>query len=1349
MNYNQQEKIKDLQRYISTHTLDKKNNNKEKDALESEIEWNASLFFAKAIHLAQPREKDFSLEQFKKFKKDYESSNDKQIDTDKFFENFWLRNVLGKIKIAGTVSSACFSFDRISSYKNELEFLFNKFPDGKEGKSKITKVEFNQIKEQYEIETNLILNEEGIYKQNWLSEKDDNIQVSNINYYFKFYLDYWEEFQFLSSYKKQISKDEDKGLKINTDEFNQLHQSFSLFYSKTPPIQKLINEQVLKIESEYCYINFHNTEIRYWSALEDQITAHYWQLLIEDNNFSTDKEKVKIFLKQILFFGWSFDFLIYTINEAKTRFLNAAFDLVLNEPDLDGLETEFKKVSIDGESSSNKVELLFHDREEYNDFSLNNEDYFELLESLETWEKKAQTTYLLGQSSRKEISFLVNIIVAHDYEFEREENQDQDNPTTHYYKRIFTLLKKALDKPTLLWNIKCYAIMYRREIIPYLIKDSSYTSLAFSFIEKMGDHIFNEERELVSKKLWTKSVDLALFTVRSCVKDGDASKIIFQIYRKLNCNKYDIPYNRHRSVEKRNRQEKKAKEDAILSLIEDSLLYNHKVHGENERYLIPEIFNELVTLFIKLPSKPLYNNGTVSFPMLQWDGLTWLMKCSTYWKYKGQFSTKSLDIHSLTNSFFKLYIGRIEVTEIKKYNFFAKKEEESLPLWSEKIERLEYIDWVYPIYFIYKQQKLNSFLEPRFYFDSTTDYYHKENRFTADKLRTHIGVLLQVLRQLVLPTIPYGFDKKDLIEIKSRIEQQIIDYIKNHIKDVPEEGRIDLFDYNREWAFNNSDKEALLPQIARAVNWFSKKTQLIEAIIETQDVIKILTFTEWITSEGIKQKLIEKIKQSDIQSFLEKQHWIPQIQQTLLEIRQYPQLINQINQVVTFWEKNVTKKNKDYEIQLYQTKLLLAYFNEDEQALNAVKEPNKATIQSVNELSYSNYKQFYRALIRLEKDPKSSYKIFNELTIHYPQYPVFAMNRMVAHIRIAKGKDNDLNLYKETIEEWNVYNSKQEELNEELLDTSFIINKLFILLKLEEHKELDEAFNALEMPYQMLPDILEIKIESLIKQKKVEEAISILERAENYHQFSGDDEIEFIKTLKNKVQGVDDVQLLNTYYTRIFKSPPSKLIRIFPENINGNRIIQSFLTKEIARAASKMLDKIVSISEIKSEDKYNDLVELGLDSRINPWGWHVGEQSRGGFSDPENKTTKKQPGERDLPIFDVNKEVFCICEAFVYRTPAPAKSHLKKIFNYYHQRDNLIILIYDLDNKIKSDKNWKSYITQVVPNTKFPDEYVFISCNDVTSDFNYQNSAIKILKSIHKNDVILYHIYVNINYKVS
>ena len=1353
MDYNQKEKIKDIQQFISTHTVDKSNIYKEQEALEANFKWNASLFFAKVIHLAETTFQELTVDQFEEFKKKYEQEIGKTIDTEKLFQKYWLRTVLGKVKIAGTVSSACFSFNKIFSFKKELEFLAKEFPEGKEGSSKITKAEFDLIRSNYEKNNDLTLDDNGLYEQNWLSAKDtDVVQISNINYYFKPYLDSWEEFQFLSAYKDQIPAYEDHGLKIEKSSFDKLHKSFCQFYPKTAPIKKLLTQRVLKSDGAFYFLNFLNTEPRYWSTLEDQITAHYWQLLIDDNSLASDEDKIKLLLNKILPFGWPTDFLLFVPDESKKRFLDAAIGIIANEKDLNEVECEFRKVSIDTDFGSSKTEALFHNQEDYDDFSLNKEDYFELLESLNKWEEKAQTTYLHGQRSRKEISFLIKMIVTHDYEVERKEKEEQNTPTIYFYKRIFTLFEQALDKPVLLWNIKSYILMSRRDFLPYLIIDKKYTSMAFKLIDDMGEYFSEDERGQNLEKLWMKSMNLALPVIRSIAQESDSAKLVFQIYRQLNRDKYFIPYHRQEKHENRTRKEKEKKELAVLSLIENSLLFNHKVYGNYEHYLIPEIFNNLIDLFITLNSKPLYNNGTISFPMLQWDGLVWLMKCSTYWKYKNQFGTKPANIYLLTNTFFKLYIDRIEIKEVNKYDFSLKKEVKGLPLWSEKIERLGHIDWIYPIYFIHGQQKLNSFLEPRLDFNTATNKYDKENQFRADKLRTHIGVLLQILRKLIIPAIPYGFEKENLAEIKSKIEQQIIDYIKRHTKEIPEEGRVDLFDYNRELAFNSSEKESLLPQIARALYWFNKKEALIEAIIASQDVIKVLTVMKWTTSEGIRQKLFKKIQQSDIQSFLEKTHWIPEIQQALLEMVNYPGLIDKINPIIDFWEQNISKKETSYQTPLYQAKMLLAYHDKNEIELDSIKDPEKKASYSSNELTHKDHKQFYRALIKLESDPESSYQIFKDLSSRYTQYPVLALNQMAAKIDVAKANGDKLELYKEALEEWKVYVSKNE-IEEESLSTTFITNKLIILYKLQDFNELDEVYDKLDLPYQMLPNTLEVKINSLIDRERIGEALFILENAENYHGFSGIENISFIDDLKNKVNGIDNIKELLYQYNRIFNSSPSKLIKILPEKMNGRIEISEFVVKEVARAASNMLDKVHALPEIlklnntSKENRFNDLVQLALESRISTWGWSVKDQTRKAFSPSE-----KDLGEIDIDIRDNNQKSFITCEAFILRDVSRVQSHLEKLISHYtHQRSTFLTLVYFQGKQSDFQKEWENYHQTTLLNIAYPNGYELDpnKVKDVSKEFGYDLSGIRVGKTTLNSGSTIFHLFVNIKYQLN
>lgn len=55
---------------------------------------------------------------------------------------------------------------------------------------------------------------------------------------------------------------------------------------------------------------------------------------------------------------------------------------------------------------------------------------------------------------------------------------------------------------------------------------------------------------------------------------------------------------------------------------------------------------------------------------------------------------------------------------------------------------------------------------------------------------------LQSLGQLVLPTLPYGFEKEKLIDINNKIGAQIINYVSQHSQDFPNEGLVDLSSYH-------------------------------------------------------------------------------------------------------------------------------------------------------------------------------------------------------------------------------------------------------------------------------------------------------------------------------------------------------------------------------------------------------------------------------------------------------------------------------------------------------------------------------------------------------------------------
>lgn len=1293
-------------------------------ALNADVVWDAARFWAFILYKGNSVSITGSLEEYLMFKSDYETTTGSQIEDKSLFERHWLRKVLGFIEIPGTISFANFTFKDIEPFQEELKFLFTFQPSSEFDSPTYDKAVVEAARKDYEISQGVTLSNKGLYESRWARIKDGKVSMSNLEVYFKQYKDNWELFKFLSAYIAKSDESRKEVLSISIDVFDRYYQNFKVLFSEIPAIDEFLSDNVLnKTETAYT-IKFDNNNI-YWYTLKNKISGFLWELLVKDVSIVSDIERLRIWLVKTGYWEYIGDPLKDITTVSKESFLTSAYELVVNEKDLEGVDIEMVKVMLDGTNSKGTIHELRPDF-----IRLKNEDVFELLESINLFEDGASTTYLHDQRSRHYLGILIKLLVKNDFN----------------YEKISGMLKEGINKPYLLWETKQFVLMDRLDAIPVLLVDQELSSMAFILIDEI--RFPDEEKDFLSAEIWKKSIKLCLKVITSqyVLDKAVAGKKIFQIYRQLNHDKYQLPYNRDGEKHNASQKVKKNKEDLVLKLIENCPLYQGpNYNSRKDHYLLPEIFDELALLFVGYVGQSKYRNGTIQFPMLKWDGLIWLMKVSTFYQYGDQLKLKPVNIAVIVDEFVNGYLGVIEIKEIAKYDYKEKKDKLGLPLWSEKLERLDNLDWLYPIYLIFKEGKLDKFLSPIFDIIPTDDIYLDKNKFTADKIRTHIGVLMQVLKKLILPEIPFGFEKKDVNEIKSRIEAKITEYLIIHTSHSPKEGKLDLFDFNREIYFNSGGAEALLPQIARAINWFTQKDLIIDAIIQSGNITKILTIADFITSEGIRKQLLDKIKKADILAFLEDLNWIPEVQNTLIKISQYPELVTQIEEAMVYWEIEIAEKRNDfkYHNQLFQTKLLLAYFKRSEKELDDVPPPPDKQLNDSRELTSGDYKQFYKALIRIGEFPESSYEIFEGLYKRFPNYPSLALNRLVAKYNLADKEDSTVQL-NIALQEWDAAEKAMSVTEIDSLEPNIATMKLKTLYKLNNDTEIDNLFDGLGITDKMLPDILTIKIGSLIRRKRKDEANILIETAEKYHQFGDFADIEFVQQLRNEINQTDTIQELRINYGRIYQSKPDKLIQIFPENLNGKNNLKEFITQEFVYASDQMLDKIKSIEEIKDENKYNDLIELVIDSKIYPWGWRIASQSRGAFSG----SLGIQPGERDLPVKDAGNKIIMVCEAFIYRGVTTAKSHLEKVFNYYHQRDVFLVLVYDTGEKgTDFDKNFADYMNNIIPKTNFNPVYELIPpVNDVTADFGMKNSAIKVVRSMHKTDVIIFHIFININY---
>jgi hypothetical protein len=978
----------------------------------------------------------------------------------------------------------------------------------------------------------------------------------------------------------------------------------------------------------------------------------------------------------------------------------------------------------------NEYRLLHeHFDDERYDIPFNDSDHFELLESINNNDHMRERDFM---DARWMPRFLVSVILKFD--------SDYPGFDGVWYPRVVDLLRHSLTRPFLLDHIANTIIDYRKEILSTLLTVPEFATVCFTILDEIE---FESEHPDFVPQLWQKSLEIALLTIAQQGDDPEKAKMIFQIFRKINSKKFQ-----KKSLVSRNRKSKlpaeTRKEELLLSMIERFPLHPFMANQEMERsFLLPTILVPLFEDFKTFHQKSPHDNGILSFQHIKWDGYFWIMKTLTYYQYKGQIPNwQKLEL-DLATTFRNEYLALFKTELVERFDYSEKKKVQSMPYWREQLEQIQIFNWVYPFHLLSKRNVLSPFLSPVLEPIIATDEYDETNKLIGDKLRTHIGVLITFLKQSFQPPSTSLFEKRDLEKVRTDVENRITSYIRAFAVNEPMNARIDIFYYQRETSYDTSRNEALLPQIAQIIHTFHNRSEIVEAIAESNDLSKILTVAESVASEGVRRMLVEKVKVSELASLLVRPfHWIPEVQNTLVQLRSYPELQSQLEKVLDFWKEKIEARDSQHQKLAFETQLMIAYFKRSLDELENVKKPDLSNTPLRDDVSLDNYRDFYRALIKMETDPASSYETFNRLAGLLPQYPVMALNRMAAKVAVADRNKGDVVQYKEALEEWQHYEDTHPNAVESLNDI-FYANKLRTLLKLDRFQELDEQYEKLEPRFKFLQDVLEPKVLSLIQHKRIDEASRLVDEAETYHHLGDDTALSFISDLRSKVNGVDNIQILQTHFITIFKSAPEKLVRIFPPDTNDKDTLIEFVVKEISLAASKMLDKILAIEDIVGENRYNDLLVLALDSRISLWGWTANEQIRKGSS-----PNGVEPGEIDFDIKDGRRNVIVTCEAFRYSSETKAEEHINKLLTKYtHNRRFQIIIIYHEGLNKHFDSKWDKYRTTIIPNLNFPPDFELdpSGVEDVSADFRLTASGVRIGKSTHK-ETTLFHIYINTQY---
>ncbi|PTQ92008.1 hypothetical protein C8P68_1154 [Mucilaginibacter yixingensis] len=1300
--------------------------------------WNCSLFLAKILHAAKPISNITNVEGLEQFKVDYEAATGRNIDLPGIFKDFWLRKIGDRIHIAGLISISCLTFEKITLYWKELLFLSVQQAQDKQNNMdtlEFEKANFEDVIRKYEQDNNCILDPNGIFFKKWSSVKNDKVTFSNIEAHFQGYLDYWERFEFILAYKQRIAAEENRSfLHITENNLEKIYNEHRGCYSDIPEYLNFINDSQFRKSAGGYDILFHasSSQLNYWHILANQISGRYWTLLDQDDQIPDKQTALKIWLFKTQHIDAHKPLSGATI-AAVSAFCREAYLFLKTEPDFAGGRDEIRKMIYDSSFKGGFISLKDH----YISYDMDAVAPVDVYHRLNDG-PLSQGNTLYDQRSRHSVNKLINAFICGENKYTPVYDENGEVLPQQPYRRIAELLMIAAERPFLAWKI-CHIILHRRqEILPALFSHPQLAALGFVLADEMQA---SHPADPLNIELWQQSTSLFIScATRLYFRPKQIAKILVQQFVELNKDKYqDLRGSRPPSDPIKETARKKRETGTLNRLVAWDYPATFQQH-------IPSLFSFLCFYINRYQMPEVYRNRLVKFPMVQWDAIFCLMQMIDSPKFKTYRPALEPQLQKFTRLFLKSYLNLLETDEALGFDYHTKTDTVGNITWSESIERLDKLQWIYPIYHLYKYNLLAQFLSPRIYFEATTDILHEKNRVHILQLRTHIGVLLLLLKKLVSPEIPSGFEKTKLQDIQSSIEAQIVSFVRQYAKNDPGSGHFDLFEFNHETSLYGYSDEALLPRLARAVNWFSNKEAIITAIKTSGDYHKLLTMLEWITSTGIRKKLLEEANGADVLTILDKQHWIPEIKNILLQLSHNQELLEKLEEALVFYEVKVADARNDVsnKMEAFRIRLLIAYFSADEKQLDGVTAPVVHPQVHSNNLSSSDYRSFYRGLIRLTDCPESAYTIFNDLFRRFPQYTSLAINRLCAAYKTAEKNDSTTG-FADALAEWNEASGNFTEAQNQETQPNISILLLQIYLKLGFEEKFDWLFNQLELPYQLLPDILQLKVAFLVERGRRAEAFYWIEKGEVYHKFNDIAQIQFLEDLKLTVKGLDNIDELQYQYKRIFDAVPEKLIQVIPSRLNGQTSMPEFLIQEFVHAADKMLEKIRSINEIKNEDKYNDLLEIILESRIFNYGWTVSGQKRGAFSG----AVGPQPGERDLPIIGADTKIMLVGEALIYRGANNAVPHLEKIFNYYHQRENLLIIYYDMSDAADFNDHWANYETDILAKCQLPTDYIIVSkFTDVSADFKVNASAIKVGKTIHQSGTVIYHLFSQINYYI-
>jgi hypothetical protein len=1326
------------------------------DTVERQNLWGAAYFFASVLEKAYPAEgRIVTLEKLNEIRDQFQNDTGHLIDLDNLFQKGWLRWVFGTVSTPKAVWFGPDKLDVLKQFQKEIVFL-----DSMSNEQRFKHKTFDQLLElaiEYSALNGVVLDMEQAKNKYFKVNPNGTLEYYNTRLAI-YTLENLPSFEFLSVFN-EITKKSD--LLIGAADLMTIYERHCRLFTNTPPLEQLIaNKVVQDHDTDKTYsVHFEYNEEDISTNVVREAAVIFWERILENDAFEDDVERLEFWYYRIVFRSDHSSLCSKMAADAQSRFLQAALLVVTTETDLDNNNTEYDKLRLDSHHAYR--EQILPEYYDHQELSVVPDDIYDVYQLLVALEHDHGDDLLIEQGCRHAITYLLTELVVNDQAFK--------------FKNTIQLIDIGRDKLYAFWYA-CFLLYYwHPEILPFLIMNEKTAALGFRLLFKLGigsaagTNIGSIKSEIIEEGF---ELLLNVLSNDNNITNDRKAEILFQCIELSTRKKFDSIGN------KRGYQNNEKADQVTLSgtlrkrFSSEELpgvVYSKRLKFRKPFYpdLLDKLFEQLAAM---QPGS--YGNGLIGLFHVQLDMMAWLIDLSLIRDPEGERIAEEEQVISFLQCFVYAYLEGINLKEVQKLNFDdGRKLQPALPNWMANTEKDEFINWETMFLIMEQHYLFEGFLSPEHLkFSKETNEYDDENMFVAKKLRNHIFILIRGFIEISNTSGRNIIVGLPVSQVLSKLENKLTALITANCIFEPLRSRYDIFNERLErWTFGARSEE-LLPLIGSTINKFSKENRkrIIRELTKSDHLVRSLKMIEFIISEDEKKDLLNTVlNEQNIQQIMDDLSYADK-QFVIQSLTYSPEFINQAEAALkntgnVNGRRRISYQKFEDEVFHFRANLLIAYHHKDLERIKSLDHPDKENTYG-KQFSEWQEKEFYEGLIYLDgKEPQKAYQIFNRLlSLTDTDRPTFALNRFASHLAWAaqvEDKQEQLKEYTNALHEWNDYQQQIGNAdNLAYISEKISVNKLEAFEALNMDDEFDILYHELDNGARLKPNFLEIRLKNLMRRKMQVQAETLLQEARNVHALSTGGFPSFIIDLEELTNTPETITYLAEQHNRIIMLPPDKLVQVITGNGLAFQKIADFILDELLEAANQMLFKINALSNVHYEDKYSDLLMLILNSRLQHFHWSV-ETLRGGYSDKKEDATASvidatksaaNVGEIDFGLFSAKHELLAICEALILegKNTAEVQKHNLKVFNYDPSRKLYFMVNYFLGQTENFDSAWASYLDIVEDFIEFPSGYEPIG-KAAQPGHNKTNASIKLAITEHTSGTRLYHIFININYKLS